>query len=334
MFNTNFSQNTLLDSSYKKLTQINRYYYNSVTFDGCYYYFTLICELLIVKMDTNFNIVKVFDTYKKYDKIIYDPVLECFWATRSRGCRYIYKLDSNFIETDDICVTGYSGGGAITGLSYDCLNDKLIVSFAQAILSVNKSTGESETLHTSYDSWITDIICVHPFFLAFTVSHEGEKLLRFKEVDETLELHETTSIPNNFNLEGLTFTTVTENGDDEDVEVTFELLTLYDCDSYLLTRTANFDEICSCNSWANDVTCSKCECDCECCDEICNFIDAIALVETGIAQILNAEGEKIQYAIANSTTLTELVNINNSITATIEKITELELTILDILDKM
>ncbi len=330
MFSTNFSQNPMIDSNYKKLTQINQFYYNSVTFDGCYYYFTMVCKLLIVQIDTNFNIIKVFDTYKKYDKIIYDPVLECFWATRSKGCRFIYKLDSNFIEIDNICVRNYKGSGAITGLSYDCFNDKLIVSFPQAIVSVAKSTGESETLRTSYENWITDVICIHPYFLAFTVSSEGEILFQFKEVDGALELESRSRIPNNFNMEGITFTTITENGEDEDVDVTFEILTRYDCDSYLLTRTVSFDEICSCNSWVNDANCD----DCDCCEEYCQLIEAIALVETGIANVLNAEGEKIQYAIENSSSIIELVKINTSVTQTVEKITELERAIIDILDKM
>lgn len=327
-----FNINNSLDSDYKKLTQINQNSYTSVTFDGCYYYFTMVCRLLIVQMDTDFNIVKVFDTYKKYDKILYDPVLECFWATRNRGCRFIYKLDKNFIEIDDICVLGYAGRGAITGLSYDCLNDKLVVSFPQAVVKVDKSTGESETLRTSYEDWIVDIICVHPYFIGITVSSEGRKLYQFKEVDGSLEFVSSTSIASSLNIDGITFTEVTfSDDDDEDVTVTFKILTLIDCESYLLTQTLDFDEICSCNSWVDDADCSS---DCDCCEEVCQLIEAIALVETGIAHVLNAEGEKIQYAIANSSNLTELVEINNSVTNTVEKITELEQAIIDILDKM
>lgn len=330
MFNINFPQKPFLTNDYQKLTEINCHHYNSVTFDGCYYYFTLVCKLLIVQMDTDFNIVKVFDTYKKYDRIIYDPVLECFWATRSKGCRFIYKLDSNFIELDSICVRNHSGRGAISGLSYDCYNDKLIVTFPQAVVSVNKTTGESETLYTSYENWFTDVCCVHPYFLAFTVSSNGSKLLQLKEVDGTVELNSTIDIPYNFNMEGITFTKVTENGDDEDVDVEFKILSIYDCDSYLLTQTGSFDEICSCNSWVNDASCN----DCDCCEETCKLIESLALIEAGIAHVLNAEGEKIQYAVANSTTIEELVNINNSVTNTVEKITELELAIIEILGKM
>lgn len=330
MFKINFPNKPLLINDYQKLTEINDYSYNSVTFDGCFYYFTMICKLLIVQMDTNFNIIKVFDTYKKYDKIIYDPVLECFWATRSRGCRFIYKLNSNFIETDSICVRNHSGRGAISGLSYDCYNDRLVVTFPQAVVSVNKSTGDSETLYTSYESWFTDVCCVHPYFLAFTVSPSGSQLLQLKEVDDTIELNSTIDIPYNFNMQGITFTKVTENGDDEDVEVEFELLTIYDCDSYLINQISTFDEICSCNSWVNDANCN----DCDCCEEICQLIESLALVETGIAHVLNAEGEKIQYAVANSTSIDELVNINNSVTATVEKITELELAIIKILNSL
>lgn len=329
MISQNFSHNLMLDDNYKKLTKINKYNYNSVTFDGCYYYFTMVCKLLIVQMDTDFNIIKVFDTYKKYDKIIYDPVLECFWATRSKGCRFIYKLDKNFIELDDICVRNYAGRGAINGLSYDCYNDKLIVSFPQAIVSVNKSTCESETLHTSYENWITDVICIHPYFFEITVSQTGKKLAQLKDIDGVLELEKVTDLPNNFNIEGMTFKKV-EINEDIDVLVTFEILTIYDCGSYLYETTSTFEEICSCNEWVNDGNCDECDC----CEETCKLIEALAEIELGIANVLNAEGEKIQYAIANSSSVLELVRINNSVSITVEKITELERLIIDILDKM
>lgn len=337
-----------IDNEYKKLTRIDCFNYSSVTFDGCFYYFTMVCKLLIVKMDTDFNIVRVYDTYKKYDKIIYDPVLECFWATRDKGCRYIYKLNKIFIEIDDICVTQYKGSGRITGLSYDCMNDKLIVTFPQAIVSVNKTSGTSELLETSYENWYSDIMCIYPYFLAFTVSPERARVLRYKMEDDALTLINTHDLPLNFNITGLTFSHITDEvKEDEDVEVTLEILKLYDCESYLVTKIATFEEICSCNWWVNDAKCCcdcDCTCKCKCCckEEICSLIESVALAETAIAHILNAEGEKIQYAVANATdndepfatNIKQLVKVNNSVSDTVEKITELEQLIIKLLDKM
>lgn len=332
MFSLNSTKLSTLDNDYKKLTRIKCYNYNSVTFDGCYYYFTMICKLLIVQMDTSFNIIKVFDTYNRYDKIIYDPVLECFWATREKGCRFIYKLDKNFIELDYICVTNYKGSGRITGLSYDCLNDKLIVTFPQAIVTVNKSTGECILLETSFENWYTDIICINPYLLAFTVSSTGATLTRYKLENDELSLVSSSDIPNNLNIKSLTFTSISnlcgEVVEDDDVEVTINYLSIYDCESYLSSTTTTFDEICSCNCWVNDTSCT----DCDCCDEICSLIDSIAQIEVELANLLNTEGAKIQYAIENSASLDELVIINNSVSETVEKITELELTIIKMLD--
>lgn len=332
MFSLNTNKISALDDNYKKLTRIDCYNYNSVTFDGCYYYFTMLCKMLIVQMDTSFNIIKVFDTYKRYDKILYDPVLECFWATREKGCRFIYKLDKNFIELDYICVRNYKGSGRITGLSYDCLNDKLIVTFPQAIVSVSKSNGESTLLQTSFEEWYTDIICINPYLLAFTVSSTETKLIRYKLEDDVLSVVSSNTIPNNLNIKSLTFTNITNLCDDidedEDVEVTIDYLAIYDCESYLSSTTTTFDELCSCNCWVNDSTCL----DCDCCDEICKVIDAIAKIEIELANLLNAESEKINYATKNSATIDELVAINNSVSKTVKKITELELTIIELLD--
>ncbi|MFI3166041.1 MAG: hypothetical protein R3Y45_07215 [Bacillota bacterium] len=55
-----------------------------------------------------------------------------------------------------------------------------------------------------------------------------------------------------------------------------------------------------------------------------DIMAGIALEEAGIAHILNAEGEKIQLAVANCSNICELLEVNASVACTIEEIMWLE----------
>jgi hypothetical protein len=53
-------------------------------------------------------------------------------------------------------------------------------------------------------------------------------------------------------------------------------------------------------------------------------IESVALVETALSHILNAEGEKLQKAIEIAKSIEDLLCINNSINRTITNVTHLE----------
>ncbi|MEG1963359.1 MAG: hypothetical protein RR123_00630 [Clostridia bacterium] len=61
-----------------------------------------------------------------------------------------------------------------------------------------------------------------------------------------------------------------------------------------------------------------------CCNTINDIIESVALEETGIAHILNAEGEKIQKALELAQNVDDLLKINCSVQNTITNITNLE----------
>ncbi|MEG1751671.1 MAG: hypothetical protein RR140_00580 [Clostridia bacterium] len=56
-----------------------------------------------------------------------------------------------------------------------------------------------------------------------------------------------------------------------------------------------------------------------------NVIESIALEETGLAHILNAEGEKLQKALELATCVDDLLKINCSVQSTIMDVTSLEI---------
>ncbi|MEG2814290.1 MAG: hypothetical protein RSA79_06790, partial [Oscillospiraceae bacterium] len=74
-----------------------------------------------------------------------------------------------------------------------------------------------------------------------------------------------------------------------------------------------------------------CDESCDCCDDKCDnknacndVIESIALVETAISHILNAEGEKLQKVIASTNDIDKILCINKEINKTIVNTTHLE----------
>lgn len=63
-----------------------------------------------------------------------------------------------------------------------------------------------------------------------------------------------------------------------------------------------------------------------------SLLQSIALEETAISHILNAEGEKLQKAISLSCNTKDLVEINDSVGSMVDKITSLEVILKDKLD--
>lgn len=58
---------------------------------------------------------------------------------------------------------------------------------------------------------------------------------------------------------------------------------------------------------------------------VANLLQSIALEETALSHILNAEGEKIQRVIAmNCATVEQILNVNDSVMATISTVAQLE----------
>lgn len=57
---------------------------------------------------------------------------------------------------------------------------------------------------------------------------------------------------------------------------------------------------------------------------ITDIITSVALEETALSHILNAEGEKIQAIVAMATTAEELISVNTSVESMVKAVTELE----------
>ena len=60
------------------------------------------------------------------------------------------------------------------------------------------------------------------------------------------------------------------------------------------------------------------------CQAITDIIASIALEQTALSHILNAEGEKLQKVIAESSNVEELLCVNKSVNRMVDSITKLE----------
>lgn len=60
---------------------------------------------------------------------------------------------------------------------------------------------------------------------------------------------------------------------------------------------------------------------------ITDIIESIALEETALSHILNAEGEKIQKVVATATTQDQLLAVNASVQSMVNAVTRLEMVL-------
>lgn len=68
------------------------------------------------------------------------------------------------------------------------------------------------------------------------------------------------------------------------------------------------------------------------CQAVTNLIESIALEETALSHILNAEGEKIQRAVAVGCTMQELLEANESAANMVAAVANLEMVLRDKLE--
>ncbi len=60
------------------------------------------------------------------------------------------------------------------------------------------------------------------------------------------------------------------------------------------------------------------------CEAITDIIESVALQQTSLSNILNAEGDKIEHVISIATTPQELLDVNKSVESMVSSITKLE----------
>lgn len=295
--------------------------YKGLAYDGCWFYLTVYCECRVVRFDSCFHEEKSFDTCRCYRCICYDLKEKCFWASDSQCLSTVFKLDECFHEIDSIRIhSSDECGGLVTGISYNCCDDSLLVSFTGGVVCVNKQHPEkSMTLAKTCREWILGLVSICPYYLIYSVS-EQKKTIRvcchngrpIKEI----------CVPGEMIIESAVFFPCAKDCSDCHFYV---LISKHGCYPYILDCIMEYDAICDgicdCNYEICDRDCNE---DCEhkkCC---CDVLESIALQEASLAHILNAEGEKLQKTISSTDDIRKILEVNRSVNKTIINATHLE----------
>ena len=286
---------------------------NGITFDGCSYFCTMSCKCETAKLSSCYKIEKIYDTCREYCCICYDWCEKCFWASVKRG-GILYKLDKNMNEIDCLVIKSASSLGQVTGIAYDCCGDKLVLSFAKTVAEVDKATGQSSELFCLAGSWITGIVKICGFYIATVL--RGHKY-RFEVFDEELQKADCC----NFCGQGIP------------INIIFNPCKIFSpsriAEVYVLKnfQYPHIYEYRLCRDWI----CEKCRVCCDFCGTSCEerrmhcgIVESIAFIETAIAHILNAEGEKIQKVLEETGDIDCILRVNDSVNNTIVNITHLE----------
>ena len=260
----------------------------------------------IYKYNSCFELCRGYDTMRKYDCLCYDCADGCYYAVRADSLRNIYKLNCDFSEIDCIHINTHRAVGKLTGISYDCCDDRIIAACTCGIFAVNKCTGEAEELYRPVCDWIMGVTkCCGLYFTTVLRCHKYAIVIYDEQFNELGKLSfDDCELPVNVIDcgEGYVDCLVRKRG------------------KYYYVYRVKLPE------WVRCCPCPACRRHChDCHDEVCtDVVESVAKVECAISHILNAEGEKLQKIIACADDLDSILCANDKVNDTIISITQLE----------
>lgn len=297
--------------------------YQGIAFDGCWFYLTVRSVCRIVQFDQCFNEIKYFDTCRAYSFICYDPLEGCFWASDEKCFSTIFKLNDCFDEIDriSICIPEICES-TITGISYNCCENTLMLSFGGGIISVDKECPQkSSVVLRNYCGWIMSLVSVCPYLICYCMKGV-ERCIRI--YDCSGKLLKEINIAHEWMIESAVFFPCVKKCDKRCHF--YVLVTKHRCYPAILDCTMESSTICSSIYSCNyDLCNNKCDNGNHCHKKPCmDILESIALVEASIAHILNAEGEKLQKVLASTDDVEKILEVNHSVNRTMEKAAHLE----------
>lgn len=297
--------------------------YDGIAFDGCYFYLTCSNQYEIIKYDKNLCKIECFKTCKPYTCLCYDYTNQCFWAATTQYCHKLFKLDSCFREIDCINIHPCESCGThIIGVSYDCSKNCLLVSFANCIICIDVADcNYYKLLQHSCNLYNTAVLSISPNYAVIQMN-DSEQFITF--YDENAHIKCSIPIPKGCIAQSIIF-----NPCSHSKELHFYLLTTKnDCYSYLIEWTLPpfYLEIDDCNYCICKQNCSDSPCHKQACNDA---IESVALMQTALSHILNAEGEKLQKVIASTDDIDKILCANKAINQTLVSATHLEIILHD-----
>ncbi|MEG1923508.1 MAG: hypothetical protein RR307_03530 [Clostridia bacterium] len=297
--------------------------YENMAFDGRCYYFLLCGKNKIIKTDKNFIYINSFETKNDYNCITYDYKERCFWAATKKFCNKVFKLDCKLKEIDCLAICGYvETVGAITGISFNCCANSLFIAYAAGIVELKKD-GNTTIKYQACCEKIIGVLSVCPGYV-INVIKDNNQYIHIINCDNELILSYCLKTCNT--LKNIIFNPCHKERD----YYTFDCLTVKK-NSYSYIIRVIIEPHC--------VDLSVCKCNYTICNNSCNgksvkktgacvdVIESVALIETALSHILNAEGEKLQKVLASTDDISQILCVNKEINKTLINATNLEHTL-------
>lgn len=293
---------------------------NHIAFDGCAYFCTIRNQCEIIKLDDCLRHEEQFDTCREYDCICYDWCERCFWASSSSCYNKIFKLDCQMREIDCLRLRALDAHGAITGISYQCCNNTLLVSFLGAVVEVEKCTGTATLRYCPQRGCVMGVLSLCPWMVVTVLRNEKYEI---KVLDADGEKQRSVCVPGRIRIKNLIFNPCNRHCGPPLIQA----FVLKNCSyPYLYSYPVDFDDWgfvpCRCNYKICKACCKKKPCRPE--NACADLIESIALVEAALSHILNVEGEKIQKALTETHDIEKLLCVNREVNKTIVNATHLE----------
>lgn len=302
----------------------------SVAINHCNFYFLDCNGCQLIRWSPNEPQIETIPLERKYLCICYDHKENCYWAVPEYKPHLIYQLDACFCEVGNISIRGAYQQRPVS-LCCDICENCLCVCYPCQVAHVEKCSGQT-TWDKVDDSRRTNLgVIIRGECRARCYCESNRQIMALTSHcdGESMEL----CIQKEYRVIGMTPCCCNHSCK----ECRFCVLLLKVCSHELILMEY-------CIDFSNGIIDPCCPHPCppgpcpppgppDPCPPPCppgphcgsyEIMHSIALEEAGIAHILNAEGEKIQKAVACSNNIDELICVNESVKRTLTQVTLLE----------
>lgn len=292
--------------------------YRGLAFDGCSFYLTLPQDRRIDRFTHSFEPDGCRRVNRAYTCICYDSTEHCFWACTDNSCAELYQLDCSLREIDRMLLPSCAGAcSRMTGLSYNCANNTLLAAFPDLVVEITKDGACGGILQDVSAGICVSVLSISPYYIIVRRCVPEQELSLFSSDGSLVSSF---CVPADYLVEDLVYDPC---GNAAAATLRFRLLATKKCcyPKILVWELAAGDlTLDACNSEICDGGCCPCgEGKCA-----CDLIESVALAETALSHILNAEGEKMQKAVETAGNVCQLLEIDRSVNRTILNVTQLE----------
>ena len=314
--------------------------YNCMAFDGKYLYFLDPTSGKIYIYNLSLEYLSCKQPCKKYKYICYDCNEKCFWAYSSYSYKKIYKLDECFNEIDYIYINKTNSMcDTVIGISNNYCNETLLISYRDEIIEVDKKTGSKIKIilpKSSYEYGPITYSCGDYAYLcekgslqSVCFSKTDEKNIIKCFLDEKYIIKDIESVI--YEKDFCTFKYIQvlalKNFKYHYI-IKLKIIDPYELSSYIEpfedeikeTQQQKAHSNCGCKNYISCVKNNKDDCE----KNLSNVVGSIALIEASLANILNAESEKIQNTLCKTEDVSDILKVNESVSKTIKNISHLE----------